>query len=817
MKGLGLVKNKANLYKSHIPQGYQYQTGNSVKAVPSKSINWLNAILKLFSYTGIMLAVVLGLYLAIDNNLFWLFGKSPSISALENPELELASEVYTIDHKSLGKYYTSNRSPITYKRLSPSLVNALVATEDVRFYEHSGIDFQSLPSIVLYKLKGDRRGASTLTQQLAKNMYRTRTGASMGLLGDVPVLGTGLSKLKEWITAIKLERRFSKDELITMYLNTVDFGANSFGIKTACKTFFNTSPDSLTIGQCATLVGLLKAPTTYSPILDSARSKERRNIVLAQMLKYKKINNAQYKLAKRSGIDLEIHIENPADGPATYFRGVLNNELKEICKGLGKDLYTSGLKIYTTIDSKWQKHAEQAVQEQMKDLQKKFDAHWRGRKPWVNERGQEITWFLDSAVMRLDYYKHLMKKFNGDKVRVMATLNVKKPMKVFAWNPNNKANDINDQQPNEKEVEMSSMDSLGYYKQLLNAGFLAMDYRSGQVKAWVGGIDYQYFKFDHVKQSKRQPGSTFKPILYATALEKGDALHPNGYSPCDTIRDRQVTVRYIEHNEVKTWNPHNADGVFTGAWNTLRQAMAKSINSIAAQMSNRVGWVNVIEMAHKLGITSPLDSVPSVALGSSDVNVFEMVNAYCTFMNGGVHIEPTFIVKIEDRYGRVIYEPRPKRTRAMSEENAWLMTYMLLGGTREAGGTSQALFQRKIFMSNDIGGKTGTSSNHSDGWFMGVTKDLVAGTWVGGEDRAVHFRSGQQGEGSKTALPIFGAFIERMYKDRTTGVTMGFFPKPTVNVTKPHNCENRYRAPKPQSDSTKIIEGDSTTAVESIG
>lgn len=768
---------------------------------------WAYYLKRFCIYLFINLAVVIGYFIAVDNNLLLLFGSSPGMAALENPKVAQASEVFTFDRKSIGKYYTANRMPTIFKNINHKMVDALVATEDVRFYEHSGIDFPALPAMLVYKLRGDNRGGSTITQQLAKNMYRTRESESSGLLGNIPLLNTLIAKSKEWITAIKLERRFSKEEIITMYLNTVDFGSNSFGIRTAARTYFNTTPDSLNLQQAATLTGMLKAVTTYNPKLNPRNSLARRNVVLGQMLKYKKIQAPEYEKAVAEPIALDFHVENHADGPATYFRSVLNNVVKEWCRRHNYDLYTDGLKIYTTIDSKWQRHAEEAVAEHMRSLQKIFDNHWGNKDPWVDEKGKEITWYIDSAAMRLDYYKYLYKQFNGNKDKVFEVLRRPKRMRVFYWNPDRKPLPDGSMPPNEKEVEWSSLDSLKYYKKLLRVGFMAMDHENGQIKAWVGGVDYKYFKFDHVMQSKRQPGSTFKPILYAAAFEKGDAAHPGGYGPCDTMQDRPVTIRYIERGQEKSWSPKNADYVFSGQWRTLRNAMARSINSIAAQLTQRIGWVNVIEQARRMGIESRLDTVPSVSLGTGDVNVFEMTGAYGSIMNRGMWIEPNFILRIEDRNGKVIYEPKPRRRRALSEENAWLMSYMLAGGTEEPGGTSQALFQRQIFSNNTIGGKTGTSSNHSDGWFMGATRDLVAGTWVGGEDRAIHFRTSAMGEGSKTALPVFGLFMEKMYADKSTGIVHAYFPKSTVVIDKPHNCRTAWTARKPENDSLENNSG----------
>ena len=732
---------------------------------------------------GLLLLIILLYFVAVDSNFLWLFGKSPELDALENPQVQQASELYTADGVLIGKYYTENRSPVSFGDLSPKLVDALVSTEDVRFYLHSGIDLQSLPSILLYQLRGDRRGGSTLTQQLAKNLYDTRGSSSKGLLGYIPLLNTIISKSKEWLTAIKLERRYTKDEIVTMYLNTVDFGANSFGVKTASRTFFSKTPDSLEVQEAAMLVGLLKAPTTYSPISHPEKAQLRRNIVLQQMLKNGKLAKSSYDSLAKDPVSLNIHIENHFDGPATYFRGVVNNYLKSWCKENGYDLYTDGLKIYTTINSHMQKDAEEALDEHMRSLQKRFNEHWKGQNPWADEHGNELKGFIDSAMRRTDLFRYLRKKYKHNESKIAEILSKPKKMKVFSWS-------------GERDTTLSSIDSIRYYKRFLHAGFMAMDPYSGQIKAWVGGINFKYFQYDHVMQAKRQPGSTFKPILYAAAFE-------NGYGPCDILQDVPVTVKYVEHGEHKTWSPHNADYNFSYQNLTLRHAMGRSINSIAAQLTEKIGWATVIDYAHRLGIKSDLDTVPSVGLGSSDVSVYELTGAYSAFMNRGVWTEPAFLTRIVDRNGKQIKQFNPVRKRAVSEETAWLMQYMLKGGLEEPGATSGALFSFNLFRGNELGGKTGTSSNHSDGWFVGVTKDLVAGMWVGGDDRSIHFRTSSTGEGAKTALPIFGKFMEKVYADKKLGITMGYFPKPTITISKPHDCRTKYIPDSLKSDTLK--------------
>jgi len=717
-------------------------------------------------------ALVVLYLLSVEYNLLYLFGASPSLDRLENPRTDQASELYTSDGQLIGKYFEENRSPVPFKKMSPKLINALVATEDARFYQHSGIDPAAIVSAVYGSLKGDARGASTITQQLAKNLYKTRTDKSKGVLGHIPLADIIISKTKEWLTAIKLEQRYTKDEILAMYLNTVDFGSNSFGIKVASKTFFHVSPDSLKTEQAAVLVGLLKAPTYYSPRYNSSNSTRRRNTVLAQMGKYKYITQAEVDSLSKLPLELNYKVESHYEGPATYFRGAVAEYLNDWCKQNGYDLYRDGLKIYTTIDSRMQTYAEEAMEKQMRTLQRRFDNHWKGRNPWVDEKDKEIPGFIEETIKRTDYYHRLKKKYENDTAAINRELNTPHEMKVFTW----------DNDSLEKRVVMSPLDSLAYYKHFLHGGMMTMDPTNGHIKAWVGGINFKYFKYDHVKQARRQPGSTFKPFVYVAAID-------NGYAPCDKIVDQRITINYEEKGEKKSWSPTNADWEYTGAPMTLRRAMGKSVNVVTAQLTEKIGWETVVKYAHRLGIASPLESVPSIGLGPSDVSIYEMVAAYSTFPNRGFYTKPMFITRIEDRNGNLLHQFVPKQKKVLNTETAFLMMHMLKGGMEEPGGTSQALWEYDLWKNgNQIGGKTGTTSNHSDGWYMGVTKDLVTGVWVGGEDRSIHFRTSQLGEGSKTALPVFGLFMEKIYKDKDLGYTLGPFPKPTVDIMKKYNC-----------------------------
>jgi len=720
-------------------------------------------------YFVILIYFIILFFCAIELNFLWLFGYSPSRRDIQMPNMRIASEVYTADGKLIGRYYKENRTPIEYKQLTSQTINALVATEDVRFFSHSGIDVRSLLSSVLSTAKGDKRGASTITQQLAKNLYRTRTNKQQGLIKKIPVVRTVVYKLKEWITAFKLENQYTKEEILTMYFNTVPFGSNTFGLKTAAKKYFNKDTDKLKVEQAAMLVGMLKASTTYNPEYNPEKALERRNVVLSQMEKYDYLSHDEYERYSKKPLNLALgKVEDDTRGDS-YLRTAVARYLEEWCNDNGFDLYESGLKIYTTIDSKLQKYAEEAVADQMKILQTRLNNVWGNQNPWRDSEGKEIEDFPMKAAQRLPYYNYLKKKYSATPDSVDYYLNKPKKMKIFSWK-------------GEQEVEYSTIDSIKYYAKILNTGMMTFDPFNGHIKVWVGGIDFDHFKYDHVNQAKRQAGSTFKPFAYLAALE-------SGLSPCDKFVDKPVKIAYDENNEQKFWEPKNSDYSFSGREMTLRHAMGKSVNSITAQITEQVGWDNVVKYAKECGIESPLKSVPSVSLGSNDVSVFEMVRAYGTFLNKGKKTEPILVQKITDHDGKVIEEFKAEQKSVLSEEIAWLMLYMFRGGMEEPGGTSRSLWEWDLWKKgNQIGGKTGTSSDFVDGWYMGITKDLVTGVWVGCDERTVHFRSSGTGEGAHTALPIFGKFMEKVYHDASTGYTYGTFPAPTVEITREYKC-----------------------------
>lgn len=745
------------------------------KIIKSKNPTWVSKTIKylwiafIAGFFGFILFVWM-----ISINFLGLFGPLPDFKALENPDSEIASGLYSADGVLLGTYYRENRSPVKYEDLSPNLVNALISTEDVRFEEHSGIDMIAMIRVFIKSilLGQDAGGGSTLSQQTAKNLFKTRGDDSQGILSSVPGLRMLIIKTKEWIVATQLEKSYTKNEILTLYLNTSEFGSNAYGIKTASETFFNKKPSDLAVQEAAVLVGLFKAPTYYSPVYNPDNSLRRRNTVLYQMVKNDHLTQVEFDSLSSLPIALDYSVANQNKGLATYFREIVKADLVQWTKenlksdGTAYDLYGDGLKIYTTIDSRMQRYAEEAVDEHMRALQKTFYNEMGKRDPWVDGNNQIIPNFIEDAVRRTEAYRLLKIRFGNDTDSINIKLNEKKRMNVFSW------------ERGEIDTLMSTMDSLRYYKKFLQTGFMSMDPHTGKIKAWVGGLDHKYFKFDHVKRGKRQPGSTFKPFVYAAAIE-------NGYSPCYSVIDQPVEV-YIPGQPA--WSPSNANSKFSYEKMTIRHAMAESVNSITAYMMKKLSPKIVIETARRLGITSDLEEVPSLALGVNDVSIFEMVGAFGTFVNKGEHTTPFYIDRIEDKNGNVIQQFTAKKRPAMSEEHAYLMTYMLRGGFEERGGTSQGV-PYSIREGNELGGKTGTTQNASDGWYMGISKDLVSGTWVGGDDRAIHFRSWIAGQGSKTARPIWVNFMEKVYADASLGYTKGPFPRPERPLSIEINCD----------------------------
>ncbi len=714
------------------------------------------------------------------------------------PTLNVSSELYTADSVLIGRYFEEDRDPVSYDSISENVLAALIATEDVRFYQHHGVDFFGLFSGVISTLRGDKRGASTITQQLAKNLYRTRYNQSQGLLGKIPFLRMGVTKFKEWMTAYKLESKYSKNEIVTMYLNTVSFSNNAYGIKSAAIRYFNKHPKDLRVTEAAVLIGMLKGTTLYNPMRNPKRSLERRNVVLGQMQKEGYLTKEQVVSLSKEALNLDLTNQEVRESNDSYLRAAVEKWLEKWSADNELDIHTAGLKIYTTIDSRMQTIAEEVVEKQMKELQRRLDNTWGNELPWRDKSGNVLPNFLEDRVKKLPLFTALMQKYKNE-AQVFQILSKPKKMRIFTWD-------------GEKEVEMSTMDSLKHYLTMLNTGLMAMNPYNGNIKVWVGGINHQFYKFDHVNQAKRQAGSTFKPFVYLTALE-------NGKTPCDTYEDKPVRLEFVnKKGENEVWEPKNADWNFSYRNMSLRWAMARSLNTITAQITRDVGWDKIVETAHRCGIESHLESVPSVGLGSNDVSVFEMVNAYATFMNAGKKVDPILVSKIYNADGKLLASFETKEKQVVDPEDAWLMTYMLRGTIEEPGGTSQALWEWDLFDDNNqIGGKTGTSSDYVDGWYMGLTKDLVAGVWVGCDEQSVHFKNSHSGEGSKTALPIYARFMEELYKHPELGVTLGEFPKSTVEIKKTYNCPSPRIIFETPSDSTANNELDSLESFEGGG
>jgi penicillin-binding protein 1A len=739
------------------------------------------------------------------------FGPMPTFEDLENPDNNLASQVYSEDGKLLGKYYYQNRSYVDFKEVSSNIVNALIATEDIRFYDHSGIDARGLARVAVKTLLMGRSsgGGSTITQQLAKNLFPRDTTVYDSRIAYATNLV--LAKFKEWITAVKLERNYTKKEILVMYLNTVPFGGQSYGIKSAAKTYFNTHPDSLRVHEAATLIGLLKAPTRYSPVLHPERSQQRRNIVLSQMNKYNYLSDAQYDSLSTMPLDIEYNVQDHNVGPATYFRDHLRTMLTEEkpnkdnyasyesyqedstrwandplygwCNknkkpdGSNYDLYRDGLKIYTTINSKMQKYAEKSMQEHLgEDLQQTFFERKKGPKaPFSdNLKQSQIDRILTQAMKRTHrYYVMNRKGISRDSIR--RAFNNPREMKVFTWD-------------GLKDTVLTPMDSIKYYKYFLRAGFMSMNPHNGHVKAYVGGPNFRYFKYDHVTQGARQVGSTIKPFLYTLAMQEG-------YSPCHKVPN---VPRSFYLND-STWTPKNSGPTdMDGEMVTLKWGLTNSVNWISAWLVKQFNAQAVVDVMRKMGIESYVDPVPSIFLGTSDIKLSEMVGAYSTYANQGVYIDPMYITRIEDRNGNVLATFKPKQSEAFSEQTAYLMINLLKNVVEEGTGVR---VRYKYGLKNAIAGKTGTTQNQSDGWFMGVTPNLVSGAWVGGEDRSIHFNSITYGQGANMALPIWALYMKKVYNDSTLAPMVSkddTFEKPN-NFNYILDCE-KYEQMHPQQN-----------------
>lgn len=696
------------------------------------------------------------------------FGYMPDIKELENPRSQLASEIYSADKVLLGTYYHENRTNTRYEEISPNLINALVATEDVRFVKHSGVDPRAMVRMVFGVLTfSPRGGASTITQQLAKNLFPRERRSKPGLV---------LMKFKEWVLAAKLERRFTKKEILTLYFNTVTFGNNSYGIKIASKTYFGKEPAELSIDESALLIGLLQAPSAYNPKRHPERALGRRNIVLRQMRKAGYISQEELDSLAEKPIDMSnYNLLDHTTGPAPYLREYLRRVLTQWSKNYRKpdgtqyNIYRDGLKIYTTVDSRMQRYAEEAVTEHLKGyLQPEFFKHWKGRKnaPYFRLKDDEIESLMKQAMRRSDRYRNMKAAGNTDR-EISEAFNTPVDMSVFSWN-----GDI--------DTLMSPMDSIRYYKFFLRTGMVALDPHTGHVKAYVGGIDYRHFQYDHVVDSRRQVGSTFKPFVYAIAMQEGE-------SPCAEYPNTPIT---IELANGQTWTPRNSGDHKDGQMVNLKEALAHSINRVSARLIDRYTAAAVVQLVKNLGIESDIPAVPSISLGSADLSVMEMTAAYAAFANRGVYAKPILITRIEDRHGTVLQTFTSETRDAMSEKTAFLMIELMKGVVQY--GTS-ARIRGRYGLNYPIAGKTGTTDNNSDGWFIGITPSLAAGVWVGAEDRSAHFRSTALGQGANMALPIWALFMQRVYRDSKLDVSKEDFPRPEGQIDVNFNCEEYRR------------------------
>lgn len=744
---------------------------------------------------------------AVDVNFLNLFGRSPGFNDIKNPVSSFASEVYSTDNVLIGRFFNENRSPVSYEQLPAHLIHTLIDTEDERFYDHHGVDIPGLFAAVKDMASGHARGASTITQQLAKNLFRVRTQYSTGLLGHIPGVKILVMKAKEWIVAVKLEMIFSKEQILTMYFNTVDFGSNSFGIKAASHTYFAKEPSDLTYEEAATLVGLLKATSTYNPRRNPKNSIKRRNVVLTNLYNHghlfiggKPATLTQLDSVK--ALPMQVAHQNLAsnyDGIAPYFRQVIDDNIRTLCtegfiEGYDSlnqlDLYADGLKIYTTLDTRMQQYAEEAVLKQMRTVQRNFDRHWGNTNPWQNEKHEEIQGFVEGLAKKTSAYKYYQARYPENTDSVNFYMNLPHPVTLFSYD-----GPVHD--------TISTLDSIRYMLRFMHCGFVAMEPQSGAVRAWVGDVDFNSWKYDKVV-AMRQPGSTFKLFVYTEAMNQG-------LTPCDTRIDEWKRYPDTIHGEPKWWAPTNANGIFTGASVPLKSAFAQSINSIAVKLGYEMGIHNIARTAHAMGIRSPLHETPSLSLGASDVNLLELVNSYATVINDGKSHEPMLVERIEDRKGNVIYQAEVKSRQAIPYRSAYFMQQMLRAGMSDRAGTTAALWAyiHPVASYTDFGGKTGTTNNHSDAWFVGVTPKLVVGAWVGGEYRSIHFRTGALGQGSRTALPVCGYFYQNVLKDSSLVKYRVHFP-PSKEPIDPStwNCAS-FSMP---ADTDSVTQSDSLPA-----
>ncbi|MEO6177808.1 MAG: transglycosylase domain-containing protein [Flavobacterium circumlabens] len=737
-----------------------------------KDINYYkNKFWRIFAYT---LLGVLAFFLFAS---WGLFGSMPSFEDLENPDSNLATEIISSDGVVIGKYFKTNRSQLKYSDLPKSLVEALVATEDARFYEHSGIDGRGTLRAVF--TLGTNGGASTLTQQLAKQLFHGE--------GSKFLPFRIVQKIKEWIIAIRLERQYTKNEILAMYCNVYDFGNYSVGVSSAAQTYFSKDPKDLTMDESAILVGMFKNSGLYNPVRNPEGVKNRRNVVLSQMEKAKMISSAEKLRLQALPIALKFKLESHREGTATYFREYLRDYMKKWVAenkkpdGSDYDIYKDGLKIYTTIDSRMQQYAEEAVSAHMKNLQQQFFIEMKNNKnaPFVNITKAETDRIMMQAMKNSTRWS-IMKDMDKSEDDIINSFKVKTKMRIFTWK-------------GERDTTMTPLDSIRYYKHFLQSGLMAMEPQTGNIKAWVGGINYKYFQYDHVGQGARQVGSTFKPFVYATAIEQLNM------SPCDSILDGPFMIHKGRHHVTEDWEPRNSDNRYRGMV-TLKQGLANSINTVSAKLIDRTGPEAVVELTKKLGVKTEIPVQPSIALGAVDITVEDMVAAYSTFANQGVYVKPQFLSRIENKSGEVIYEPIPESHDVLNKDIAFAVIKLLQGVTEtgsgarlrtQGGGSGDNRWTGYPYMfTNPIAGKTGTTQNQSDGWFMGMVPNLVTGVWVGCEDRSARFKSLTYGQGATAALPVWAYFMKLCYADPGLQVSKAEFERP-ANLSIKVDCYSR--------------------------
>lgn len=745
------------------------------KRSPEDNRRHIKTFWKIFAI-GILLVVLLFLLAS-----WGIFGRLPDISEYENPEKDLATQVISEDGKVIGKFFKENRTPVEFEDLPDHLVNALIATEDVRFYDHAGIDGKG--SIRALAFLGTRGGASTISQQLAKQFFTDRVSRNK--------LERAIQKIKEWVIATKLEGRYTKEEIITMYFNVYDFLNLAIGIESASNIYFNKAPQDLNVEESAMLVGMFKNSSLYNPLSNPVGVTNRRNVVLSQMAKYEFISEAIRDSLQQLPLSVNYSPQKHIDGIGTYvreyIRGYMKEWAKENPKNVDGDLWnidSDGLKVYTTINARMQTYAEEAVQTHIAQLQKEFDRQNEKNKtaPFRDITVEETKRIMDAGMRRSDRWR-ILKELGKSEKEIIESFKKKTQMRIFSWT-------------GEIDTLMTPMDSIRYYKSFFRSSLLSMTPQTGEIKAWVGGVNYKHFKYDMVKKGKRQIGSTFKPFVYATAI---DQMH---MSPCDTLPNTPFTIAEGTHGNMKDWSPKNSSGNY-GGMITLKDALARSVNTVTARLIDRVGPRPVIDLVEKMGVDSKdILAVPSIALGTPDISLYEMVGAYSTFANEGVFVKPILVQRIEDKNGTVLFQNVPETRDVISNETAYVTVSLLQGVTQSGSGSrlrhkwrgNDPVYRRIITgypyeFDNPIAGKTGTTQNNSDGWFMGMVPNLATGVWVGGDDRATHFSSTAYGQGASMALPVWAIYMRKCYEDESLNVSKDNFIKPS-KISIETNCED---------------------------